>query len=489
MNKFKCSRFAQLWIACIVIVLFAQCQPDEEIVPAIDESLVTEDSGIDSVETVPDTDADSITDLSVQGEITYVVHDTTMIVDGNEIGIQPGDIIGLQGGVTYGRLKFVNIVGTKENPVIIRNFDGVAEVYSDEGYGMKFEHSENFILTGDGSGDQFGIKVSTEKGFFVTMEMFTTDFEISRLEIAGPTKNGLGGDEAGFAGIGVKTSPYQDYDVFADPSRQGWIMRNVSIHNNYIHDTGGEGLYIGHGFYKGRKEKDAPVVTYSHSIKGLRVYNNLIENVGYDGMQIKNADEDVEVYNNVVRNYGTKNKPAHNEGLFIGEGTMGKFYNNVFDTGSGSGCMIQGLGNLDIYNNVFMNQGENGIYVTHGEMVVRLEDAPFNIMNNTIYNSGLYGFVFYDDDGGPKRFVNNLVVKAGTLTKNAAEVEMANNIFTDNIDSVGFEDVGLRNLRLKRGSVAVDAGLDLGTYGIYEGHEGEPRPSGSGYDIGAYELQ
>lgn len=484
MKKVKFNRFAPFFAGCLMVGLFTQCQPEEDIVPAIEETTVeTIGTPIDS------TDLDTLAALEpaadTYGEVTYIVGDS-MIVDGAELGIQPGDVIGLQGGKTYGRIIFRNIVGTKDQPVIIRNFDGVAEVYSDTGYGLKFENSENFILSGNGSGDQYGIRVTTREGFFITMEMFTTDFEITRVEVAGHTAKGLGSN-AGFAGIGIKTSPYQDFDTFSDPTRQAWIMQNVSIHDNYIHDTGGEGLYIGHGFYAGRKEKDAPVKTYSHSIKGLRVYNNLIEDVGYDGIQIKNADEDVEVYNNVVRNYGTKQKPAHNEGLFIGEGSTGKYYNNIIDTGSGNGCMIQGLGNIDLYNNVFMNQGGHGIYATGGEQAIRLENAPFNIMNNTVYNSGDFGFVFYGDDGGTKRFMNNLVVKAGTLTKESAPVEMENNIFTNNVDSIGFENLGLKDLRLDDGSVAIDAGTDLRSFGIEEGCAGQARPSGEGFDIGAYE--
>ena len=66
------------------------------------------------------------------------------------------------------------------------------------------------------------------------------------------------------------------------------------------------------GFYLGRVESSCKigdeedwVTTYSHSIKRLRVFNNLLENIGYDGFQVKNADENAENYNNVVRNYGT----------------------------------------------------------------------------------------------------------------------------------------------------------------------------------------
>ncbi len=352
-------------------------------------------------------------------------------VDGRQLNIQPGDVICLVGGRKYGRVTFSNITGTPGNPVIIRNCGGAAKIDSQADFGIKFQHSQYFKLMGNGGPEQYGICISTQKGFYLSLELFTSDFEISGVEIAGP-QPGDTTTKAGFAGIGVKTSPYQDCDLFTDPTRQAWIMRNISIHHNYIHHTGGEGMYIGHGFYKGREEDKCPgKVLYSHSIKGVRIYENLIENVGFDGIQIKNADEDVKVYNNVIRNYGTRKDAVHNEGLFIGEGTTGEFYGNIVDSGTGNGCQIQGLGNLYIHDNLFNRSGENGIYVSDGPYVARLPDGYFNISNNTIANSGRAGFVFYNDNGGPKRFSGNLVVGAQILMKKGASVELDDNIFSN----------------------------------------------------------
>lgn len=416
----------------------------------------------------------------------HIIYDP--VTSGKELNIKPGEIVCLHAKRKYSRLTLKNIAGTEEAPVIIRNCDGVAKIYSENAFGMKFQDSKHFKLLGDGGTELYGIKITTEKGFFLSLEHFTTDFEIARIEIAGAEENGVG-EKNGFAGIGAKTSPYQDCKLFSDPTRKAWIMRNVSIHDNYIHDVGGEGIYMGHGMYAGRKEKHCDIVTYSHSIKGVRIYNNRIENVGFDGIQIKNADEDVRVYNNVVNNYGTRDHGAHNEGLFIGEGTVGRFYNNVIDTGTGTGCQIQGMGDLYIYNNVFANQKDYGIYAAHGSMVIRKPDAPFNIFNNTIYNAGRMGYVFYNNDGGPKRFINNLIVKTPRFTKKDATTELSNNVFTNDILSVNFLDIDGKNYCLGAGSVAIDAGADLSTFGIDIDCEGNARPVGKSFDIGAYEYE
>ncbi len=462
-------------------LLFSSCEMEA---PEIEQEL----TGDPLSEGLPETSSAIQTSSSTVacGVCDHVVN--SYITDGDILNIQPGDIICLDAAKNYSRLVFRNIVGTSAEPVIIRNCGGVAKIYSDASFGLKFEDSKHFNLVGDGSPDPYGIKVSTEKGFFVTMEHFTTNFEVSRIEVAGPTPFGLG-DHAGFAGIGVKTSPYQDCDLFTDPTRKAWIMYDVKIHHNYIHDTGGEGIYMGHGFYKGRQESQCPSMTYSHSIKGVRIYENLIENVGFDGIQIKNADKDVLVYKNIVRNYGTNGETPHNEGLFIGEGTTGKFYDNIIDTGTGNGCQVQGIGNLRIYNNQFLNSGDHGIYACHGDYVVRWGTGYFDFYNNTIFNSGTTGFVFYNDEGGPKRFYNNLVVLAGTLTKSGAQVDMKNNILTNNAISVGFAGLLNSDLHLGTGSMAIDAGLDLITYGVKTDCEGVSRPSGGAFDIGAYEKR
>lgn len=351
--------------------------------------------------------------------------------DGRAENIRPGDIVCIPAG-EHGRLLFQHIEGTASNPVIIRNSGGVARIYSDTGFGIKFEDSKHFVFSGDGTDDPFGIRISAERGFYLTMENFTTDFEITRIEIAGPNKNGLGAN-GGFAGIGVKTSPYEDCQLFTDPTRRAWIMRNISIHHNYIHDTGGEGLYIGHGFYKGRKEADCPRVTYSHSIKGVRIYNNFIENVGLDGIQIKNADEDVKVYSNIVHNYGMAGTGPHNEGLFIGEGTVGEFYDNTIDTGSGNGAQIQALGNVRLYDNVFIGAGENGIYAAGSEAVDRLPNGYFDIRDNIVFGwgSNASAFIFFNPTGGKKTFTGNIVIGRGEFTRPGADVEIADNLISD----------------------------------------------------------
>jgi hypothetical protein len=411
--------------------------------------------------------------------------------NGELLKIKPGQILCLDAARRYEKLVFSKLNGTALDPIIIRNCGGRAIISSPGGFAIKFERSENFRFIGDGDDESpHGIKVSTKTGFFISVEQFSTDFEIARIEVAGESENGLG-ENAGFAGMGIKTSPYQDCELFSDSTRQAWTMRNVNIHHNYIHDTGGEGLYIGHGFYKGRIEPKCTVKTYSHSIEGLRVHDNIVENTGYDGIQIKNADKDCEIFNNIITNYGNKNAPAHNEGLFIGEGVTGKIYNNIIQKGSGHGIQFQGMGNNDIFNNVVIEAGEDGFNASGSNMGVYIPNGYFNIYNNTIYKSARNGFVFYNSDGGRKLVVNNLVVGAGNkLTSKGAKLDSSNNIMTQNTASILFRDTVHYDLRIKRGSRAIDKGVDIRRQipGFTFDFLRNARPKGNAFDVGAYEF-
>ncbi len=418
-------------------------------------------------------------------ECTYVVNGWK--TDGKELDLKPGDIICLDGTKSTNNLLFTNIVGTKESPIIIKNC-GEKVVFinpSNSAYGVKFQYSNNFKFLGNGGGGNYGIKISTDKGFFLSMQTYTTDFEIANIEIAGKSKN-----MSGFAGIGIKTSPYEDCENFTDPSRSSWVMRNITVRDNYIHDTEGEGLYIGHGFYNGRIESNCSVKTYSHAIKGVRIYNNRIENVGYDGIQIKNANEDVKVYNNIINGYGVKNEGAHDEGLYIGDGTTGAFYNNkIIDGGTGIQC--HGMGNLDIYNNLIVKARDYAFFAASGTYVYRFPDGYFNIFNNTFHTQGDKAFAFFGGEGGIKRLKNNILIapNATEIARKGVALDSSHNVFTKDKTLMKFTNFSEGDLTLNTDSPGIDSGTDLSVFGVTRDLLDTNRPQGNGFDLGAYEYK
>jgi hypothetical protein len=102
-----------------------QCSEDEEFLTPP----VASDATVEAASTTAP--ALSVSSLTVTGintayatvkdckTCTYVVSADEQIIDGNALGIKPGNIICLNKGVEYGNLEFVNIEGSVESPVII----------------------------------------------------------------------------------------------------------------------------------------------------------------------------------------------------------------------------------------------------------------------------------------------------------------------------------------------------------------------------------
>ncbi|MBO1255746.1 DUF5011 domain-containing protein [Alteromonas sp. 5E99-2] len=406
-------------------------------------------------------------------------------IDGAALGVQPGDKICLDGTQSYngGPLRWENIIGTAEEPVIIQNCGGQVHINPDtSAYGWKFLNSKHFKILGDGDPRyEYGIKVTTKTGFFLTMEYFTTDFEIAHVEIAG-----LGATVAdnGFAGIGMKTSPYQDCDLFEDPTKSGFLMDNVSVHDNYIHDLGGEGIYAGHGFYQGRQESrcDEGVITYAHNIHNLSIYDNIITDVGYDGIQVKNADLNARIYNNVVRNYGLEGKGSHDEGIFIGDGFEGWVYSNWIENGPGHGLQVNAFGDTQIFNNVVINSGDDGVYLNNRSASFANRDGSFLIAHNTFVNMGDDAIEAYTPQS--ITLVNNIFVNWVDKDINGFNSSSTSNLFLANVDQAGFVSVNDNNFGITSQSIALNAAESSS---ITTDFSGVQRSDGFA-DIGAFEF-
>ncbi|MBL4821909.1 MAG: hypothetical protein JKX90_00085 [Colwellia sp.] len=439
----------------------------------------------------------------------YHVPDT-WLVDGNTFGagggvIKPGETICLDSSVDYKRMTWRNIVGTVADPIIIKNCGGQAYINSHRSitpnsvgnpnnvnHGWVFENSSFFKIKGDGDPQsQFGIKVSSPGGYYIKMSKFTTNFEISNVEVAGLYPGGTD-PLSGFAGIGIKTAPLCD----SSADRGTWEMRDIKVHHNYIHDVGAEGLYIGYGFYSGRLHGGNTCslkMDYPHAINGLRVFNNRIENVGWDGIQVKNADSDVEIYNNSIVNYGTKNNGNHNEGLLVGDGSEALIYNNWIENGSGNGIQINAFGNTKIFNNTVVNSGHDSLYLnnTSSNFSRKYDQAgnvigEFDIYNNTFIGAGHNGITMFTEQN--KNLVNNIVGDYGNrgLHFNATLIHPVSfsNIFSLHLSALRFVALQHDDYHLRHNSPATGAGSYIP---LNIDFDNSLRVDGI-YDIGAFEY-
>lgn len=363
-------------------------------------------------------------------------------VNASTMGILPGDTILLESGKRKS-LKISNVLGDSLNYVIITNAGGdVIIENTDFHYGFVMSNSRFFRLTGNyKNGNNYGIRIlkTGEGANGLGIGELSTNYEVDHIEIA----------NTGFAGIFAFSQPTCDLSA----NKGQFEQRNTIIRDNYIHDTYGEGMYLGHSFYTGytitcdgENKKVFP-----HEIKGLKVYNNLLENIGYDGIQVCSAVEGTEVYNNRIYNYGTLNEETQHSGIQIGAGTKLKCYNNSILKGSGTGIMMLGLADSYIFNNLIVDAGKNfypedATLRIHGIFVddrLTYSNTSHYILNNTIISPKSDGIRFISTLSSKNIIANNLIVKPGSVyvyepennrfinLKQESDVSLHTNFYTD----------------------------------------------------------
>jgi hypothetical protein len=451
---------------CIALLIgFTSCEKKEEIIP-------NEPLPIGEVEKPeePTKPVDPVKPIT----IAYTVKASENTLDGSKLNIAPGSYVAFEAG-QRGPLYIKNFVGEEGNPITFINSKNGQTIFKGSGpWAIKVGYSKHIKISGTGTKNaEYGIMVDGGHNGLVLPEL-TTNYEINNVEV----KN------CGFAGIMGKTDPNCDKSTWRD----NFIMKGVSLHHNYIHDVDGEGFYIGNSFYNGKSESCGTV--YPHEIHGLRVFKNIVKNVGCEGIQVGCASRDCEVYDNYIENPG-KSPFANfqNNGLQIGAGTSGKCYNNIIKNAPGNGMIVNGVGGNLVYNNFILNSGQLGIFCDERTTPT----GGYSFINNTIVNTGSDGIKLYSEEVPFNNIINNIIInpKTGKFlnTNNGVKVTNNNNYFSADIASVKFENAGSGNYKLGTGSPAIDKGANVSSFGITKDLLGNTRVLGSAADIGAYESK
>lgn len=406
------------------------------------------------------------------------------------LNAQPGDTICIEAGVRPAALWLENFHGTEANPITFINYGGKVTINNtSSNYAMRVYNSSHFRITGTGdSAYDYGFKLSTTIESALDISQRSTNYEVDHLEVSSDA----------FAGMLLKTETSCNTNT-----QQGYFYQyNTRIHDNYIHNTHGEGMYLGKSNYLAGKQLTCDGVTvtvYPHTLEGVRVYNNIVEDTGWDGIQIGSATHDVKVYNNIVKRFGQGGKTYQDKGIEINPGTRGQFYNNYIADGTGAGIHNQGLAGVKIFNNVIVDVGMDGIY-SHDKL--RTSDSNnslegMHFWNNTIVNPGYNGIQVRNEDTGTNSIKNNLIVdtnQTGGYTyiyinpNYSGTWDTSHNLTYSQMSSPSFVDPTVDNYRLQSGSPAIDAGTDLTSVGVTFDHDGAVRPQGSGFDVGAFEY-
>lgn len=144
------------------------------------------------------------------------------------------------------------------------------------------------------------------------------------------------------------------------------------------------------------------------------------------------------------------------------------FVNNIFAHGDAWGLCVMEIQNVTAVHNVFADIQYHGMGFRDG--------ATGKVWNNIFYNAGSN---YWAAEGGSVEGSHNILYSTDGLI--AAE-DFPDDLV--NIDPL-FIAPAADDYHLQPGSPAIDAGLNVG---VTTDLEGNPRPHGSGYDIGAYEF-
>jgi hypothetical protein len=398
--------------------------------------------------------------------------------------VLPGQTICIKAG-NYTHLQFFNYAGTPGNPIKFINCGGQVVVSSAQNpSGISFNNCKHFLVSGSGGNEMqrlpYGIKITqTGPGAHgISVANLSTDCEIEHVEVSG----------ADFAGIMTKTDPG------CDPAswQQNFVMRNVKIHDTYIHDVKGEGLYLGNSFWSTgmtRTCNGVQMTLFPHNIYGLEVFNNIIERTGAEGLQYACAP-DALVHHNIILNAGQSPFAAfQNNGAQIGGGASGKFYNNIILNSPAIGLIIIGhYSTVQAYNNLIVN-ADIGVFCDDRQG--SLSNVPMYFLNNSIINCTTSGMRLYNE-GNYNTIANNVIanVKTGNYFgySQGASAKLSKNILTSASDSLKFINPALFDFRPKQGSPLIDAGMASGGPGFFVDLGDNTRPLGKSIDVGAFEF-
>ncbi len=273
------------------------------------------------------------------------------------------------GEYDYVHIEVPGLSGTPENPIIITNYDGQVKTKRLTILGIK-----HFRITGkydakqqtgdakypghDGgyaySSGRYGIMVDRSWEDLKVLVNFSgsgdtqiSDFEVDYIEITG----------GGFSN-------------FVKWEKHTQLMENIKIHDCYIHDIHGEGIYAG-----------STQADPQHQLKNFKFYNNRVLRTGMDGIQFGQLLSGCEIYNNVIHAALNWKSP------------LGAYQDAAIQVGARDG-------GISVRNNIFIGAGQLWLNVFTKPLDHYKSSGTIEIDNNLfLYCRGPMGGYFGTQSG------------------------------------------------------------------------------------------
>jgi hypothetical protein len=253
------------------------------------------------------------------------------------------------------------------------------------------------------------------------------------------------------------TNFYKIGVVIANNSKNVLIDRNRF--NNTLMDLNAYSIYVDGG------QQDLPITS---TVSNVVISNNLIwgthNGIGFTSEFTGGSIDNITIVNNIINITGSVsqycitnfNDPAHQYDVTIK-------YNTLYKNGAGYPIFIRAtstyIHRFIIANNIFITGGATNyqLYCSYLDST----ETDFLRVDNLYYHTSKTSNTYFND--GTNKF------EASAVRTNPL-----------------FVSLGTYNYHLNSTSPAIDAGSL--TYTISYDYDGNPRPYGMGYDIGAYEY-
>lgn len=420
-----------------------------------------------------------------------IIENSQLVIDGSTIN--PGARICVKGGMRN-YLLFRDLKGTANQPIEIVN-QGNVIIDTDHFYGLKMSNCEFVKIIGSQSDNQYGFTIQrVGNGAGISLDDMSSDIELAGFEIS----------YTALGGIYAKTDP----DCTLEATREKFTFYNLSIHDCYLHHIQDEGFYIGSSKFTGQYLPNCDTTVLPHLMENVRIYNNLIENTGWDGLQVSSSVGDCQIYNNKIYFDSQRESTYQMSGILIGGGSNCDCYNNQIFDGKGDGIDVFGSGAMKIYNNLIVRAGRSfkpndQTESRHGIFIGNSPDQSISdntLIHNTIISPKTTGIRYFNAYTTYNLIANNIITDPGGydiigykayFDHQLSEIlyEEKTNIYTQDSEILNFMDLQRDNYDLKANSIAVNTATDFGYSSPQFDNLMRPRPHNQGYDKGAFESQ
>jgi hypothetical protein len=408
--------------------------------------------------------------------------------DGNDpknSSLVAGDTIYFESGIR-GFVSIKNVKGSPEKPIYIF-VKGFTEINTTHYYGISIQNCQYIIFNTQFEGTQ-GLRIVSPKGVGIGIGLGSSDYELAYISI----------DSTSGAGILAKSDP----DCNGNYTRDKFISKNIKLHHLNILNTGTEGIYFGSTFYTGQtiqcNGKDS--LMYPHINQQVEIYNCHIYRSGWDGIQVSSTIG-ADVHDNVIVEDSRQRLDNQMNGIIIGTGTSGKFYNHHIINGSGSGIQSFASDTLLIFNNIIYGAGSDNI-VRGGRYGIYIDDK--NMKDGSpiyvVYNSILH----FRDEGIrliAKNTMSTYTIQQNILSYynspksdfiivqgNTSSTSVNNNLYSKALDSLKLDTSQLKAIRITSESPCINKSFVINQSPFRKDIYGNPRPSNNLADWGAEEF-